>query len=469
MPGDVRGRDSNEAPRGGVSIADAAFSPRRRLFAAFVIFGLLNNVLYVIILSAALDLVPPETPKGIVAFFNIFPALLAKVGWPLVSNGQIRYARRVGFCTAISWLGIVTIAMSPGVNPRLFGISLASFSSGLGELTFLQLTTTLPTRAASRTAIGAWSTGTGAAGIAGAAIWWLLRGLGVKGGLGISSFLPLFFPVTFLYLLPDWSELAVDNAYRPVAADESEAEPDENDGVLAKPVPKVWLSTRDKLNLIKPLILPYMLPLCVVYIEEYVINSGIAPTLVFPIPSHGIWSWLFKTPRDYYPFWSLTYQTFVFISRSSLSLGLPPIPKHLLPVPTIIQFFVLVLMTLQARSFIFSTPEYTPPAPEPTSGVDRAITMVFLLSCLEGLCGGSAYVNTFFHVGHEGDDGHEDDDTDASSVEEIKRKMEKEFRIGATGAADSCGILFASLISMPVEVALCNAQIARGRSTCRNM
>ncbi|MDN9002354.1 hypothetical protein Q0P64_13840, partial [Staphylococcus aureus] len=84
------------------------------------------------------------------------------------------------------------------------------------------------------------------------------RGLGVKGGLGISSFLPLFFPVTYLYLLPKWSELAVENAYRPVAADdeaepEPEPVPDENDGVLAKPVPKVWLSTRDKINLIKPL------------------------------------------------------------------------------------------------------------------------------------------------------------------------------------------------------------------------
>jgi battenin len=30
----------------------------------------------VIILSAALDLVPATTPKGIVAFFNIFPALI---------------------------------------------------------------------------------------------------------------------------------------------------------------------------------------------------------------------------------------------------------------------------------------------------------------------------------------------------------------------------------------------------------
>jgi battenin len=36
-------------------------------------------------------------------------------------------------------------------------------------------------------ALGAWSSGTGFAGIAGAGIWWLLRGLSVKGGLGISS------------------------------------------------------------------------------------------------------------------------------------------------------------------------------------------------------------------------------------------------------------------------------------------
>jgi battenin len=82
---------------------------------------------------------------------------------------------------------IQTIAFSSSLYPRLFGIALASLSSGLGELTFLQKTTTLPTLSSSRTALGAWSSGTGFAGIAGAGLWWLLRGLGVKGGLGISS------------------------------------------------------------------------------------------------------------------------------------------------------------------------------------------------------------------------------------------------------------------------------------------
>jgi battenin len=54
--------------------------------------------------------------------------------------------------------------------------------------------------------------------------------------------------------------------------------------------------------------------------------------------------------------------------------------------------------------------------------------------CLEGMCGGSAYVNTFWHVGREGEE-----DGESTPGEASRRKMEKEFRIGATGAADSCG------------------------------
>ena len=64
-------------------------------------------VLYVVILSAALDLVPPSTPKGIIAFCNIFPALVAKIGWPYVLKGRIRYARRLIGCCVISVVGMM--------------------------------------------------------------------------------------------------------------------------------------------------------------------------------------------------------------------------------------------------------------------------------------------------------------------------------------------------------------------------
>jgi hypothetical protein len=64
-------------------------------------------VLYVIILSAALDLVPPSTPKGVIAFWNILPSLVAKFGWPYVLKGRIRYARRLVGCACLSALGML--------------------------------------------------------------------------------------------------------------------------------------------------------------------------------------------------------------------------------------------------------------------------------------------------------------------------------------------------------------------------
>ncbi|WWC91078.1 uncharacterized protein L201_006019 [Kwoniella dendrophila CBS 6074] len=477
---------------------------RKRLFAAFMIFGLLNNVLYVIILSGALDLVDSSIPKGIVALFNIFPALLTKVVWPLISNGKIRYTRRIGLCTCVSWLGIMTIAFSKSLSPRLLGISMASLSSGLGELTFLQLTTTLPNRSTSKTALGAWSSGTGFAGIAGAGIWWLLRGLGVKGGLGLSSILPLFFPITYKFLLPSHAQLeflSTTNSdssdlgeYQPISSSDPVMPPsiyitppsqasipqlnsspistsrfreDEPEDDLKPNVHhmqhKVHLTTGEKLDLLKPLVLRYMAPLCAVYVEEYVINSGVAPTLVFPLPTSGIWSKLFKSPRDYYPFWSLTYQTFVFLSRSSLSLSIPPLPLKLLPFPSIIQFFVLALLYLQSKYFLFTSNTFKPPHQH--EGVDHTISIVFFSICLEGLCGGLAYVNTFYHVSREG----ENEEGEGPSNDNGKKGMEREFRIGAVGAADSTGILFASLISMPLELYLCNSQIEQGRSMCRDL
>lgn len=64
-------------------------------------------MLYVIILSAALDLVPPSTPKGIIAFFNIAPSFVAKVGWPYLLKGQIRYDRRLTGCCILSMIGMI--------------------------------------------------------------------------------------------------------------------------------------------------------------------------------------------------------------------------------------------------------------------------------------------------------------------------------------------------------------------------
>jgi battenin len=112
----------------------------------------LPPVLYVIILSAALDLVPASTPKGLIAFCNIAPSFAAKVCWPYFLKGTIRYNRRVVGCCIMSMLGMIVsggvtvapqlhirsltaeplqvVALSGGVGMRLLGIGIASFSSG---------------------------------------------------------------------------------------------------------------------------------------------------------------------------------------------------------------------------------------------------------------------------------------------------------------------------------------------------
>lgn len=171
------------------------------------------------------------------------------------------------------------------------------------------------------------------AGIAGAALWWLLRGLGVKGGLGVSSVLPLFFPATYYFVLPAWSHFQR-ASYQPLSTGEEEplvggesALPptvSRSDSEIGKSL-KVYLTPREKLDLLKPLVLRYMVPLCLVYIEEYIINSGVAPTLLFPLPTWGPWSWLFRSPRDYYPFWSLTCR----LTKSADTNNRPNIRLHL--------------------------------------------------------------------------------------------------------------------------------------------
>lgn len=60
-----------------------------------------------IILSAALDLVPPSVPKGVILFCNIAPALVAKVAWPYILKGRIRYVKRLTGCCLLSSLGML--------------------------------------------------------------------------------------------------------------------------------------------------------------------------------------------------------------------------------------------------------------------------------------------------------------------------------------------------------------------------
>ena len=86
--------------------------------------------------------------------------------------------------------------------------------------------------------------------------------------------------MTFFVLLPNFKLLDdTTAAYQPVPTDII-PESLSPEATLPPALPpsdtkpsKIHLSTSEKIQLLKPLMVRYMLPLCAVYIEEYVINS----------------------------------------------------------------------------------------------------------------------------------------------------------------------------------------------------
>lgn len=516
-----------------------------RLNTAFFLFGLLNNSLYVVILTAALELLPQGVPTGLVSFANIFPALIAKAIWPYFLRGQVRYSKRVWSCAALSFIGMLLVSFFPALAMRLVGISLASFSSGLGELTFLQLSTRYaPKSSETRSgltaaqaagagletsfagdAVGWFASGTGAAGLIGAAAWWVVRPLGVQTGMAILSVLPAFMIMAYAIILPSVQELLEGKdgkggaMYAPLSTEDDAVERSSSDdqpttanddrqdstipiGPGSEQDVKVRLSFQEKMALLKPMLQPYIIPLVIVYAMEYTINQGIAPTLIYPLPtrsSHPLLSHIIHKLTDYYPLYQLVYQTFVFLSRSSISIfKLPAIPRHLLWLPAVLQTGLLAVLLTESLYAWFRESIASP--------------LVIVLICVEGLAGGSAYVSVFYSIGVDeqsrgialsstgeevDDEGQEED----SAYTMAKKAQEHEFRIGCVGVSttflithfffdqqiirftdqlalallhlrcaqfgDSLGILAASLISMPLQVSLCDAQVRSGRDLCK--
>jgi len=68
-------------------------------------------------------------------------------------------------------------------------------------------------------------------------------------------------------------------------------------------------------------------------------------------------------------------------------------------------------------------------------------------------------VNVFYRINQEKSD----------SPDPETAKQEKEFKIGSMGFPDSSGIIFAVLVSMPLELGLCAAQVKRGKGLCRSL
>jgi battenin len=159
----------------------------------------------VIILSAALDLVGPNVPKGVVLLADVIPSFLTKLCAPYFIH-KIPYHARILVFVTLSACGMLIIALTPPLQDsgtiaiKMCGVMLASLSSGGGELSFLGLT-----HYYGHFALASWGSGTGGAGLIGAGAYAIATNtLGVtpRTSLLVFSFLPLIMVFSFFIVLP---------------------------------------------------------------------------------------------------------------------------------------------------------------------------------------------------------------------------------------------------------------------------
>ncbi|XP_038164352.1 battenin isoform X2 [Cyprinodon tularosa] len=417
-----------------------------RNWVGFWLLGLCNNFAYVVMLSAAHDILekqesknsttsaPPElvgnvpsgnksnssgydcspVSTGAVLLADILPTLIIKLFAPFMIH-VVPYGFRVLFCVAMAATSFLLVSFSSAVWMSIVGVIFASISAGLGELSFLSLSVFFD-----RNVLEGWGSGTGAAGVAGSLLYSGLIQAGVSPQITLLIMLvvPLVMFASYFYLLtpvpslPQWrrSETehpAEDSPEQERLIKESEDEERET-SASAEDRSTGPLTLKEKGRVIKGL-WPFVLPLGLVYFAEYFINQGLMELLFF----HNF----FLSHAEQYRWYQTLYQVGVLVSRSSLRC----FKFRRVWIFSLLQMMNLVLLLFAVRF------QFLPSA-----------WIVFALILYEGLLGGAAYVNTFHFISKETESRY------------------REFAMATASVGDSLGIALAGGAAFPVHDYFCS-------------
>ncbi|KAK3927053.1 Battenin, partial [Frankliniella fusca] len=385
-------------------------SDRLRTRVAFWVLGLCNNYGYVVMISAAYDILGKnfglEEAKqipgprqcnylstGAILLADILPSLIVKALSPFM---PLWINLRLSLVVACNLAGFTFVALAAELWVALLGVAVMSAAQGLGEASLLAYTAFFK----DKSIIALWSSGTGAAGV-----------LGSVSYLGLSTILSPRDSILFMNLAPAATMLAFwgllvrpridDNGPRHAGACAPEKV---KDGV---PMFSSTASFTDKLGDIPPL-LKYICPLFAVYLFEYFINQGLFELIQYDV--EGL------SPAQQYKMFQALYQIGVFVSRTSG--GYVPIER---------MWILAALQGVNVAYFML----------EAVYQVSGSVWVVAVLVVWEGLLGGAAYVRTFFCI--------------SSKVEPEKR----EFSMAMSSVADALGISAAGLLAIPAHNLLC--------------
>ncbi|CAL8271525.1 unnamed protein product [Lota lota] len=403
-------------------------SSKIRNWSGFWLLGLCNNFAYVVMLSAAHDILTKQqsdnstslvriqpilrnssnstrydcnpVSTAVVLLADILPSLAIKLSATFYIH-HVPYGFRVLFCVGATVASFLLVSFSTTMSMSILGVVFASMGSGLGELSFLSLTAFF-----SRDVLEGWGSGTGGAGVAGAFLYSALTQAGLSPRVTlltmlvvpVAMLLSYFFLLAFPPMFPQWRRLR-EAEPRPASLSSLITSEDRASGPL---------SCSEKLHVIK-MILKFVFPLGTVYYAEYFINQGLLELLYFPKStlSHG----------EQYRWYQTLYQVGVLVSRSSL---------RCVKIRTL---WVLALLQCVNAVFLLSA-VYFQFLPGPW--------LVFVIVLYEGLLGGAAYVNTFYYISKESGD------------------REREFAMAAASVGDTLGIALAAITAFPAHSYFCS-------------
>ncbi|XP_055617241.1 battenin [Toxorhynchites rutilus septentrionalis] len=400
---------------------------------AYWILGLCNNYGYVVMLTAAHDILKDldgsdhgksldehsafnstlratgdfvydkrpcnKLSTGAILLADILPALSVKL---IASFLPLWKHARVLLCVALAGAGFILVAFATKDWMLFLGVICTSFSSGLGEATFLAYASYF-----NKNVISTWSSGTGGAGVIGALSYTGLTafGLSPKATMLVMLVVPSVEAGSFWLLLRHRDS---SQNQSPLNAEKDDSQTDYS----ALPPEERPLETwRQKISFIPSLFI-YMIPLVLVYLFEYFINQGLFELVYFPAIS--------LSQSEQYRWYQVLYQIGVFISRSSVNIVHF---KHVW-IMAVLQFVNMVYFTFEAVYM------FTP-----------SIWIIFVLILWEGLLGGGGYVNTFYRMQIE--------------IPEARR----EYAMMITSISDSVGIALAGVAAIPSHNAICDLPV----------
>lgn len=159
-------------------------------------------------LSAAQDILQnTRIPKAIVLLADIVPAFVAKLSMTRLIE-DVSYSRIINLACLLSLSSLLLVSFSGSIGTSLLGVTMASWSSGMGESTFLTLSSTL----SNNRGIVGWASGTGMAGLAGSVsyyLWTVVFGCSPKVAMLSVCPLPILMWISFHLLLKDISPKSI--------------------------------------------------------------------------------------------------------------------------------------------------------------------------------------------------------------------------------------------------------------------